>query len=72
MIYQWKEKCLIFHKSAVVKVGGGDDFRKLRSTLMYVLFQNVCVLTKTVIKIDSTKIQTNKRCVLTQTASLQL
>jgi len=50
MIYQWKEKCLIFHESAVVKVGGGHDFRKLRSTLMYVLFQNVCVSTKLSLK----------------------
>jgi len=29
-------------------------------------------MTKTVIKIDSTKLQKNKRCVLTQTASLPL
>jgi len=36
------------------------------------LFQNVCVLTKTVIKIDSTKLQKDKRCILTQTASLKL
>ena len=55
MIYQWKEKCLNFHKSVVVKVGGGHDFRKVRSCIMF--FQNVCVMTKTVIKIDSTKLQ---------------
>jgi len=35
-------------------------------------FQNVCVLTKTVMKIDSTKLRTNERCVLTQTSTLQL
>ena len=73
MIFQWKEKCMNFQKSAVVKVGSGHDFRKLRSKVMYnVFFKNECVLTKTVIKIDSTKVQINKRCVIMQTASLQM
>ena len=37
-----------------------------------VFFKNECVLTKTVIKIDSSKVQMSKRCVIMQTASLQM
>ena len=73
MIYQWKEKYLKFHKSAVVNVGSGHDFRKLRSKAMYYNFPKCLCIDKTnVIKIDSTKLQKNERCVLTQTPSLQL
>jgi len=36
--HQWKEKYLNFHKCAVVKVGGGHDFGKIRSNIMYNVF----------------------------------
>ena len=47
MIYQWNEKCLNFHKSAVVKGVGDHDFKKMRSNVMHVFFQHVCVPTQT-------------------------
>jgi len=42
-MYQWKVKCLNFHKSAVVKVGDGHEFRKLRSKVMYNVFPKMYV-----------------------------
>ena len=59
MIYQWKEKRLIYFiivrslKSGVVTI---LENLGQRSCIMG-FFQNVCVMTKTVIKIDSTKMQ---------------
>jgi len=43
MIYQCKEKYLNFHKTVVIKVGGGHDFRKLKSKVMYNIFSKMYV-----------------------------